>query len=158
MKILLLFVGLILGQVSFSQEIRKVKIEQLVQFIDTSSCPLIVNFWATWCKPCVHEIPWFEKNLKTTEAKNVQLILVSLDFAGNYPNGILQFAKQQGYTSQIIFLDELNVDRFCPPVDKSWDGAIPVSLFVNNKKHYRKFYNQQLPEPQFKMALDELLR
>lgn len=158
MKILLFFLGVTMAQVSYSQEIKKVKIEQLVQMIDTTTGPLIVNFWASWCKPCIHEIPWFEKNLKTSEAQNVKLILVSLDFANNYPNGILKFAKGQGYTSEIVFLDEMNADKFCPPIDKAWDGAIPVSLFVNNGKKYRKFYNQQLPEPQFKIALSELVK
>jgi len=133
------------------------KIGALVHLIDTSTCPTIVNFWAGWCKPCVHEIPWFEKNIKSAEYTSVKLILVNLDFASNYPNGILKFVKEQGYTSQVIFLDETNADVFCHQIDKSWDGAIPVSLFVNNAKKYKKFYDHQLPEPQFKLALNELV-
>ena len=67
------------------------------------------------------------------------------------------FAKQHGYTSRIIFLDETNADVFCPVINLKWDGAVPASLFINKQKNYRQFYEGQLPEPQFKIALNKML-
>jgi thiol-disulfide isomerase/thioredoxin len=144
--------------VSFSQEIRKVKIADVIHLMDTSTAPLVVNFWATWCKPCVHEIPWFEKEVAALKDKGVRLVLVSLDFWEDYPQKIAAFAKAQGYQSTIIWLNETNADEFCPKIDKSWDGAIPVSVMVNNKKHYRKFFGEQIPEPKLKEELKELVK
>lgn len=151
---------LIVIHFSYSQEIRKVKIGELKTIIDTTNHPLIVNFWASWCQPCVHEIPWFEKNvkLKKDAGSNVELILVSLDFIEDYPKNIAAFAKQHGFVSRIIFLNETNADIFCPVIDAKWDGAVPASLFINKQAKYKKFYEGQLPEPQFKIALDELIR
>ncbi len=141
-----------------AQTIQKVSIDQLTKLIDTCSSPLVVNFWASWCAPCVREIPWFEKNVSALADKKVKLLLVSLDFADDYPNAIAAFAQKQGYHSQIIWLDESDPDSFCPKIDKSWDGSIPVSLFVNNTRHYRQFYKQQLPEPKLLQALQALVQ
>ncbi len=155
----LFFVMMILfaANASIAQQIKKVKIAELVKMIDTSTTPLLVNFFATWCQPCVHEIPWFEKNVAEYKAKGVKLILVSIDFVEDYPKGIADFVKKNNYQSQVIWLNETNADLFCPKIDKSWSGAIPVSLMVNNKKHYRKFFGDQVPEPKLKLALKELV-
>lgn len=135
-----------------AQNIRKVKIDELVHMIDTSSVPLVVNFWATWCGPCVREIPWFEKTVAAYGNK-VKLLLVSIDFGEDYPVSIREFVKKQGYQSQVVWLNETNADIFCPRIDKSWDGAIPVTLMVSNRARYRRFFGQQLPEEKFKVEL-----
>lgn len=157
MKQLVLAIGLLLGTVTLqAQAIPKMKIAELVKMIDTSSAPLVVNFWASWCGPCVREIPWFEKQVTAFKAKGVKMVLVSLDFADDYPKTIAAFAKKNGYKSPIIWLDETNADVFCSAIDKSWDGAIPVTLMVNNKKKYRQFFNHQLPEERLVIELRKL--
>lgn len=136
--------------------IRKVKIADLVKIIDTTSVPLVVNFWASWCAPCIKEIPWFEKSVAAFSDQQVKLLLVSLDFAEDYPKGIADFAKKNKYSSTIVWLDETNADEFCPKIDQRWDGAIPVTLMVNKKKGYRKFFAQQLPEQRLLLELKAL--
>jgi thiol-disulfide isomerase/thioredoxin len=144
-------------QSSHAQEIRKLKIDQLMKMIDTARTPLVINFFATWCGPCIREIPWFEKNIAASN-KKVKLLLVSIDFADDYPKAIATFIKKQAFKSQVVWLNETDADIFCPPVDKAWDGAIPVTLMVNNGKKYRQFYGQQLPEEKFKLELAKLLQ
>ena len=81
-KFLLCIIFLNIVHFSYSQEIKKMKIGELKQLIDTTNHPLIINFWASWCQPCIHEIPWFERNvkLKNDSGNKAELILVSLDF------------------------------------------------------------------------------
>ena len=127
----------------FSQEIKKVKITDLEKTIAESKTPLIVNFWATFCKPCVAEIPYYQEEVKKHK-DSVQLILVSLDLREYYPAKIKTFAAKMHFTAPIIWLDETNADYFCPKMDTSWSGAIPATLFINNKTGYRKFFEEQL--------------
>jgi len=135
------------------------KIEDVVKMIDSSETPIVVNFWASWCKPCIHEIPWFEKIVSEYKDKGVKLVLVSLDFADDYKNKTLQqFVKKNKYASQVIWLDETNADRFCPPIDSAWGGSIPATLMVNNKKGYRQFFEFQVKEERFKLELDKLVQ
>jgi thiol-disulfide isomerase/thioredoxin len=155
-KVLMVFALVSICQLTQAQQIKKMKIAELMKMIDTSSTPLVVNFWASWCAPCVREIPWFEKNVAAFADKKVKMILVSIDFPEDYPKNVAAFAKKNGYKSEIIWLNETNADEFCPKIDKSWEGAIPVTLMVNNKKKYRQFFNQQLPEPKLIEELQKL--
>ena len=127
-----------------SSDIQRIKITDLEKMIRESETPLIVSFWATFCQPCVEEIPYFEKEVKKYPAGKLRLILVSLDLEDYYPEKIKAFATRAGFASPIFWLDETNADYFCPRVDEQWSGAIPATLFVNIKKGYRKFYEEQV--------------
>ncbi len=157
-KIIFLLLFALSASNVFSQEIKKVKIEELVKMIDTSTSPIVVNFWASWCKPCIHEIPWFEKTVAAYNEKGVKMVLVSLDFKEDYQNKALhKFVKKTGYTSNVVWLDETDADKFCPPIDSAWGGSIPATLMVNNKKGYRQFFEFQVKEERFKQEIEKLV-
>lgn len=100
----------------------------------------VVNFWATWCKPCVKEIPDFEKLQKDYRDLGVEVVLVSLDFPNKVEGQLLPFIEQQELKSQIILLDDPNQNDWIPKVDKDWSGAIPATLIFNADK--REFYEK----------------
>ena len=154
-NLLLLFFLAALG--AQGQRVRKVKITDLQDLIAHSDHPLIVNFWATFCAPCNKEIPYFESTVARYRTDSVELILVSLDLPDYYPARIAGFARGRGYTSSLLWLDETNADYFCPKVDPRWSGGIPCSLFVNNKTHYRRFFDRQLTEPQVALEIRKLV-
>ena len=128
-----------------SRAIQVWKVADLQKMMDTISQPVVINFWATFCVPCVEEIPYFQTLTKKYEKQGVKLMLVSLDFSENYPAKILSFARARKFTAPIFYLAETNADIFCPVVDSSWSGSLPASVFMNKKTGYKKFYEEQLP-------------
>ena len=155
---LLLIALLLSGLISASgQTVQKVKITGLEALMRQSDHPLIVNFWATFCEPCNKEIPYFETAVNRYRDQRVELVLVSLDLPAYYPARIAGFAHSRGYASRIVWLDETNADYFCPKVDTQWSGGIPASLFINNKTHYRRFFDRQLTDRQVEAEIKEMV-
>jgi thiol-disulfide isomerase/thioredoxin len=155
-KILLSLPVLFLFACVSGQAIKKMSIGELEAYIRLSNKPLVVNFWATFCAPCVHEIPYFKSTIKDKYHGSVELILVSLDPPDYFPAKIASFALQRNFPASLVWLNETNADYFCPRIDEKWSGSIPATLMVNNKKNYRKFYEQQLTPLQLERELKML--
>jgi thiol-disulfide isomerase/thioredoxin len=115
---------------------------------------MIITFWATYCVPCLKEIPYFQDQAKS---KKVELLLVSVDLQEAYPKQISSIAKKLKFTAPIKWLDETDADYFCPRVDSSWSGGLPSTLFINNSTGYRKFIEDEISKDEFEKQLQALL-
>jgi thiol-disulfide isomerase/thioredoxin len=153
---LFIIIFLLSGFQSSAQSVAKWKIGELENYIKQSAKPVIVNFWATFCKPCVEEIPYFQKLVKKYEKEGIELLLVSLDLKDAYAN-IPSFAAKHKFNSKIVYLNETNADLFCPKIDEKWSGAIPASLLINNKTGYKKFFEEQIPENKLEGEIKALI-
>lgn len=100
----------------------------------------IVNFWATWCAPCIKELPYFEALAEKYKADNVTLLLVSLDFPRQYETKLMPFIKEKQLKAQVVALNDLDMNTWIPAIDSTWSGAIPATLIYS--KDQRKFYEQ----------------
>lgn len=115
----------------------------------------IINFWATWCRPCVKELPYFEQIGKEYKDKNVEVILVSLDFPNNLESRVIPFIERHNLKSQVVLLDDPNQNRWIPLVAEEWSGAIPATMIYNKDK--RKFYEQAFTYEQLLTELNLFL-
>ncbi len=143
-----------------TQDIPKWKITDVVEYMESGKDEvLVVNFWATFCKPCVAEIPDFIKLVEKYKAANVKLILVSLDLPSYYPARVASFAKKHKFNTDIVWLNETDADYFCTKIDAAWSGSIPATVIVNKKKGYRKFFEEEMSatvfEKELKLAIGE---
>ena len=141
-----------------AQEVRSVKITEIEKMISESRHPLLVNFWTTWCKPCVEELPLLIREVKAHAADSIELILVSLDDKETYTGKLRDFISNRNYEGTFLWLDETNADYFCPVIDTSWSGAIPATLFLNKKNAYRKFVEAKLTDRTLQDILREMFR
>ncbi|WP_294818269.1 redoxin family protein [uncultured Flavobacterium sp.] len=100
----------------------------------------VVNFWATWCVPCVEELPHFEKLNEKYKKDKVKVILVSLDMTRQVEGKLLPFIKERQLKSEVLFLQDPDQNAWLPKVDTTWTGAIPATVIYNKDK--RKFFEK----------------
>jgi len=100
----------------------------------------VVNFWATWCAPCLKELPAFEKINKVYSNKNVEVLLVSLDFPKQVKKRLIPFINQKKVRSKVVLLNDVNEDFWIKAIDSSWSGALPATIIYSEKG--RAFYEQ----------------
>ncbi len=146
MRLLLISGLLLLGFPVFTkaQNVGLLTLNQMEQrFANGKDTVYAVNFWATWCGPCVAELPHFEKLQKAYKDRPFKVLLVSLDFKSKLESGVRPFVKKAGLQNEVFLLNESNQQEFIDRVSKDWSGAIPATLFINNDKKTRKFYEQE---------------
>lgn len=116
----------------------------------------VINFWATWCAPCIKELPYFEEVNKTA-ADKIDVTLVSLDFADEFEKRVLPFVEKRDIQSQVLLLDEIDYNSWIDKVDPSWSGAIPATLIINPSNGKRKFLEKELNEGELNSLIEEIL-
>lgn len=157
-RILLLGVCLLCQQKLAAQEIPALSIGQLQDSIGAAKGITIFNFWSTWCKPCIDEIPHFIEVSGQFELQNVKLQLVSLDTRKLYHSGELnKWLLKKKWKANVWWLNETNADLYCPAVDSSWSGVIPATLIVNHQSGYRRFIEESLSEKELTALIVEVL-
>jgi thiol-disulfide isomerase/thioredoxin len=149
---------LLLGGLNATAQVQKIKITELEAIMQQSTGPVIVNMWATWCKPCIEEIPYFIEETGRHKSDSIRLLLVSLDDEALFPDNLEKFVSGRKFDkAEIFWLDETNADYFCPKVDPKWSGAIPATLFLNNKTGYRKFHEEQVSHEDLVKEIQKML-
>ena len=142
-RILLFFI--FISFCSFSQNIPVIKVGELEKRIyNSSDTTYIVNFWATWCAPCVKELPDFDSISKSYKDQKVKVLLVTMDFKEDMETKVKPFVNKKKIYSEIQLLDESNADYFIPKIANEWTGALPATVIINNKKNVKHFFEKKL--------------
>ncbi|CAM1351281.1 AhpC/TSA family protein [Tenacibaculum ascidiaceicola] len=115
----------------------------------------VVNFWATWCMPCVKELPAFEKLYKKYKNKDVEVVLVSLDFSKQIETNLIPFIQKKKLQSKILHFEDSNEQFWIPDIAENWSGAIPATLIYNSNK--RKFYERTFSYKELQNELQTFL-
>ena len=152
----LLFLMVATGPELYGQEKDLIRLEQLQENIRGEKDRIqVINFWATWCAPCLKELPLFEK--LNEEQKDVRVTLVSLDLDLD-PNidKVRSFVARKNIRSEVIILDERNPNAWIDKVDRSWSGALPATLVINNKNGKRRFVEKELQVGELEKLIAEV--
>ena len=137
-----LFTICLSGAFAQSKTVNLLSLQQLEKRVNNPDTVYIVNFWATWCGPCVKELPNFEQLQATYKNKPVKVLLISMDFKSKLTE-VKSFAKAHKFMCEVFLADKTNEQAFIDGIDKNWSGALPGTLVVNTKKYFRKFYEQE---------------
>ena len=142
---ILLFFCITVFTSAYAQKPAVYKIDQLTKRIfNNSDTTYVVNFWATWCKPCVAELPDFEKLHLEYKGSNVKVLLVSMDFVEELDKKLKDFLDKNKYTCEVVLLDEINGNDFINQISEQWSGAIPATLITRSNRLSDEFYEGKL--------------
>ena len=115
----------------------------------------VINFWATWCAPCVREIPAFEEVNARYSDRKVKVVLVSLDFPNQLESRVLPFIERNQMQSRVILLDDPRANRWIPKVSDEWTGAIPATVIYSSG--FYGFYEREFKFEELAEIIEPLL-
>jgi thiol-disulfide isomerase/thioredoxin len=154
-KLLLLFVLFISVRV-FAQEIRVIDPAWIDEIRDNKSDTLyIINFWATWCKPCVEELPYFEKLGEMYKGQKVKVLLVSTDMRKELNTRLKDFVKSKQLKQQVLFMNEVNADKWIDKVSPQWSGAIPATWVIKGSSGINYFKEGEFTEEELQKLVKQ---
>ncbi len=157
-KTCLLIIAVTAALAAKPQRIPSWKITVVVDYYQKKTDSVyVINFWATFCRPCNAEIPFMQDITKKYAGKKVKLLLVSLDQASAYPRALESFAGKNHITADKVWLNETDADYFCNMIDQKWTGSIPATIMVNAATGYKKFYEQDFKPGEFESELNKAL-
>ena len=115
----------------------------------------VINFWATWCVPCIKELPHFEKLNQKYKNGKFKMILVSLDFPKMIESRVIPFIKNKNLQAEVVVLNDPDANSWIEKVAKEWSGAIPATIIYKNDK--RKFYEQSFTEDELETEIKSFI-
>jgi len=141
---------------AFGQNLEVIKFDDLDKMLKTQTPNnTVYNFWATWCGPCIKELPQFEALGEKYKNEGLEVILISLDFEDS-KNKVQNFITKKKLKSKVYLLDETDYNTFINKVDPNWSGAIPATIFINGRSKKRTFYEQEFKEGELDKIYSEI--
>lgn len=138
-----------------AQSVKVIKFGDLHRILTTQDDTLnVINFWATWCGPCVKELPYFE-GLNKTQQK-LRVLLVSMDDIKTLETKVKPFVKQRKIKSKVVLLDEPDLNSWVDKLVPEWSGALPMTLILNAKREVRKFIGKPVKEGELQTIINQL--
>lgn len=154
MKKLLVLAILIMGlQQATGQNIKAWKATDVNKWATSGDTIYVYNFWATWCAPCVEELPEFDVLRERYMSKPVKIVMVSLDFKESYPAKLAMFMQRRRMQQEVVWLNETNPNLYIPKIEDSWQGSIPATLIVRPGR-MRRFVEGQTTAGQLIKIVD----
>ncbi len=154
-----LLILLITTAFSFSAhaQIKEYSADDIMRRTSSTDTIYIVNFWATWCAPCVAELPEFNALENHFTGMPVKVLLVSLDFKEDHTFKLARFLELKHIKPEVVWLKDTNPNDFIPKIENSWEGSIPATMVLCPKKHFKKFLEGTVTEQQVgSIANDQL--
>ena len=117
----------------------------------------VIHFWATWCKPCIGELPQFEKMYNKYRKQKIKIFLVSTDMKKDKDSILQDFIRKNNIHAEVLWMNEINANIWINRVNEEWSGAIPATLIIQNKRHLKSFHEGTMDESELDITLESFI-
>ncbi|GAB3823644.1 TlpA disulfide reductase family protein [Pontibacter rugosus] len=139
-----------------AQKVEVIKYKELQQLRQQPNDTLyVVNFWATWCKPCIKELPYFEAANQKYKGQPVKVVLVSMDAVEDLDSRVKTFVQRRGLKSRVMLLDEVDGNSWIDKIEPKWSGAIPATMVYNNKQGTYEFREAEMTQEELNALIEK---
>lgn len=141
-KALLLLLALFFGKLS-AQTVHIIKQAQMEALFKPDSGLFVINTWATWCLPCMEELPLLLKADSMRKNDSIHFVFVSFDMAEDSMRVAQTIARKKMPGSHYL-IDETDWNKLINAIDSNWSGTLPATWFVSptyNKPIYFAFWD-----------------
>ncbi len=90
---------------------------------------LLVNFWATWCGPCVHEFPEIEATWRMYKQRDFDLVMVSANMPDEKP-GVLKMLERQHATGRNLLFGSTETQELQTAFNAKWEAGVPYTVLL----------------------------
>lgn len=119
---------------------------------------VVVNFWATWCPPCVKEMPELVRFHGEYSAKGVVFVSVSVDHPDLIDESVRPFVKKHALPFAVLVLNESDPEQVGKALAVDWDGAVPATFVFDKGGALGKAWYEEIALGDLAGAVDPLLR
>ena len=134
-SIILLWLWLCMVNLVCGQKVEIIDLQTYQSLVSKENDSLyVVNFWATWCVPCVKELPDFLEVEKELIDEKLRFIFISLNHKKEF-NKTEVFVKRLGMSFPTYLMDAGNPNDWIDAVEKEWSGSIPFTIFYYKGKN-----------------------
>ena len=136
----------------------KIRVADLKEIMRKDSGKVIlVNAWATWCKPCQDEIPGILKLRKAFRGKPFRLILLSADDADDINKKVRPALKKFKVDFPSYLMNDKSDQAFISGMSSEWNGALPTSFLFDRTGKLKATLVGERTYSQFEDAVTKLL-
>ncbi len=124
---------------------------------DKSGNLILVNFWATWCAPCVKEIPEIVKLQEKYKERGLRVIAVSMDEPEELETGVRPFVRKRFPNFVSYLCKESDHDKFASVIDTAWNEIMPTNFLIDRNGKLRATLTGGKSYEEFEAVITPLL-
>jgi len=118
---------------------------------------LVVNFWATWCPPCVKEMPALARFYGEYSGKGVAFLSVSVDHPDLVDESVRPFVTAHALPFGIFVLDEPDPEKAGSGLKVDWGGAVPATFVFDRHGTLQRAWYEEITLSELARTVDPLL-
>ena len=131
---------------------------QLAALLKPNGSPaVVVNFWATWCPPCVEEMRELSEFYRAYASRGVKFVSVSVDDPGTVEDRVKPFVTQKTLPFPVHVLSDRSPEAVAKMLNLDWSGAVPATFVFGKNGEAVRTWHEAVTRKDLSQSVDSLL-